>query len=54
MEDYNLLLGIKSALGQKVVDINLMNNQTLIQTTQHGLININGIYFLLKYIILLI
>ena len=31
LEDYNLLLGIKSALGQQVGDINLINNQTQMQ-----------------------
>ena len=43
LENYNLLLGIKSALGEKVGDINLINNQNQMQTTQHGLINRYGV-----------
>jgi len=43
LEDYNLLLGIKSGLGMGVADINMINSQTQMQTTQHGLINRYGV-----------
>ncbi len=39
LEDYNLLLGINSALGEQVASINYVTKQGQMQTTNHGLIN---------------
>ena len=39
LEDYNLLLGIHSALGEQVASIKDVTKQGQMQTTNHGLIN---------------
>lgn len=43
IENYNLILGINTALGEKVADIIDVDNQGQMQTTQHGLINRYGV-----------
>ncbi len=42
IENYNLVLGINTALGQKVADITDVDKQGQMQTSQHGFINRYG------------